>query len=298
MNNTVLYIITVLIWGSTWININYQLGEVAIEASIAYRFAIAAMLFFIICWFRCENLRYSLKQHIQLVAFGVCLFCLNFVFLYTAQQTVSSAITCITFSTIVFMNMLNSTFWFKTTISTRAYAGGMLGLTGITLMFWNDIKDFSLNDSVIVGVVLCLIGTTFASLGNMLSIANHRQAIALMPANAWGMSYGVIVMLLILWFKGESLSFSWTVPYISSLLYLSVFGSVIAFTCYLTLMNRMGANKASYANIMYPAVAVVLSTLFENFLWSFSTLTGLILVMLGNWVALYQPQKRKCNQIA
>lgn len=57
-----------------------------------------------------------------------------------------------------------------------------------------------------------------------------------------------------------------TIPLYDILLfYLAVFGSVIAFARYLTLLNSIGAHKASYASNMFPAVAVIISTIVEDF---------------------------------
>jgi drug/metabolite transporter (DMT)-like permease len=81
------------------------------------------------------------------------------------------------------------------------------------------------------------------------------------------------------------------VPYISSLLYLSLFGSVIAFGCYLTLLNNIGAHKASYSTIMFPAVAVVISTFVEGFVWDSYTFVGLSLMLLGNLLVLAKTKK-------
>ena len=44
--NLALYLLTVLIWGTTWIAIKLQLGVVAIPVSIFYRFALAGVLLF------------------------------------------------------------------------------------------------------------------------------------------------------------------------------------------------------------------------------------------------------------
>ncbi|MFT5003996.1 MAG: drug/metabolite transporter (DMT)-like permease, partial [Flavobacteriales bacterium] len=92
---------------------------------------------------------------------------------------------------------------------------------------------------------------------------------------------------------GQTFNFSFTVQYISSLLYLSIFGSVIAFGCYLTLLARIGAHKASYATIMFPAVAVVISSFVEGFTWDSYTFIGLGLMLAGNLVVLAKPSKPK-----
>ena len=293
MNNTLLYLITVIIWGSTWIAINYQLGEIAAEVSLVYRFGLAALFMFAYCRFKKLPLKFSAKQHVQLFAFGLTLFGFNYYLLYNAQTHINSALTSIAFSTLMMVNILNARVWFKTHISSQVYYGGALGLMGIVTLFWPQISNVHFGDSTLVGLGLCLIGVFFASTGNMISIKNQHDKMPVLPATAWGMMYGSIFMFVVAIVQGQSFNFSYTFEYISSLLYLSIFGSVIAFGCYLTLLARIGAHKASYATIMFPAVAVVISSFFEGFIWDSYTFIGLSLMLAGNLVVLARPDMLK-----
>ncbi|KGJ94351.1 DMT family transporter [Colwellia psychrerythraea] len=289
MNNTFLYVITVIIWGSTWIAINYQLGEVAAEVSIVYRFGLAALCMFAYCRYKKLPLTFAIKQHLQLFAFGLTLFGFNYYLLYSAQAHINSALTSIAFSTLMMVNILNARIWFKTHISSQVYYGGALGLLGIVTLFWPQIRSVHFGDSTLLGLGFCLIGVMFASTGNMISIKNQHDKIPVLPATAWGMMYGCIFMLLVALIQGQTFNFSYTFEYISSLLYLSIFGSVIAFGSYLTLLARIGAHKASYATIMFPAVAVVISSFVEGFIWDSYTFIGLSLMLAGNLVVLAKP---------
>jgi drug/metabolite transporter (DMT)-like permease len=293
MSNSFLYIVTVIIWGSTWIAINYQLGEVAAEVSIVYRFGLAAVCMFAYCRFKKLPLKFSAKQHVQLFAFGLTLFGCNYYLLYNAQIHINSALTSIAFSTLMIVNIINARLWFKTRISSQVYYGGALGLMGIVTLFWPQISNVSFGNSTLLGLGLCLIGVLFASTGNMISIKNQHNNMAVLPATAWGMLYGSSFMFVLALVQGQTFNFSFTVEYISSLLYLSIFGSVIAFGCYLTLLARIGAHKASYATIMFPAVAVVISSFVEGFTWDSYTFIGLGLMLAGNLVVLAKPRKRK-----
>ncbi|WP_281559489.1 DMT family transporter [Thalassomonas sp. RHCl1] len=297
MNNTVLYMLTVLIWGSTWIAINYQLGEVAPEASLVYRFGLAALVLFLFCRLKNLSLAFKLRHHAQLMIFGLCLFGVNYYFLYLAQQHINSALTCIGFSTMMIINILNARLWYKTKITKQVYYGAALGLFGIITLFWPQINDIDIGADTLLGLSLCLIGTVFASSGNMLSIKNQQMKLPVMQTNAWGMAYGTAFMAVLALVRGVEFNFSLTLPYVSSLLYLSIFGSVIAFGCYLTLLGRIGAHKASYATVMFPAVAVVISTFVEGFVWDLTTVTGFICIMLGNLVVL-SPSKQDAKDKA
>ena len=291
MSNNFLYGLTVLIWGSTWIAINYQLGDVAPEVSIFYRFFLAALIMFAYCRFKKLPLAFTAKQHAQLFAFGVCLFACNYYLLYNAQLYINSALTSIAFSTLMIVNIINARLWYKTRITSQVYYGGALGLVGIVTLFWPQINTVELSTSTLLGLGLCMIGVMFASTGNMISIKNNKNNMAVLPATAWGMLYGSLFILVVALVQGKEFNFSFTLPYISSLIYLSLFGSVIAFGCYLTLLKNIGAHKASYSTIMFPAVAVVISTFVEGFIWDIYTLSGLTLMLLGNLLVLAKPKK-------
>ena len=198
MNNTLLYVITVLIWGTTWIAINYQLGDVPPEASIVYRFGLAAILLFAYCRFKKLSLAFNRKQHLQFLFFGLMLFGCNYYFLYSAQQHINSALTSIAFSMIMFFNVINARIWFQTKITRQTYLGAFLGLMGIVVLFWPQINDTELGTETLLGLSLCFVGTLFASTGNMVSMKNKLMNLPMMQANAWGMFYGSIFMTILL----------------------------------------------------------------------------------------------------
>jgi drug/metabolite transporter (DMT)-like permease len=187
------------------------------------------------------------------------------------------------------INILNARIWFKTHISSQVYYGAALGLIGIVTLFWPQISNVNFGNTTLLGLGLCLIGVMFASTGNMLSIKNQHNNMPLLPTTAWGMLYGSALMFILALVQGQTFNFSYTIEYISSLLYLSIFGSVIAFGCYLTLLARIGAHKASYATIMFPAIAVVISSFVEGFIWDTFTFVGLTMMLAGNLVVLAKP---------
>lgn len=286
MNNIFLYIVTVLIWGSTWIAINYQLGDVSPAVSLSYRFSLAAGILFLFCKQQKIPLNFPIKLHIQFFAFGLTLFGCNYYLLYSAQQHINSALTCIGFSLIMVFNIINARIWYNTKITQQFYIGGFLGIVGITILFWPQVTNIYLGQQTLIGLGFCLLGTILASIGNMLSIRNQKKQAPLHAANAWGMFYGSMALGLWALFKGDAFILPMNVAYITSLLYLALFGSVIAFGCYLTLLNRIGAQKTSYANVMFPAIAVLISSLVENFQWSIFTAIGLSCIFIGNIIVL------------
>lgn len=292
MYNVMLYCVTVMIWGSTWIAINYQYGEVSESVSLVYRFGLASLLLFAYCFVRGLSLRFSLKAHLRFVLLAICLFAFNYYFLYLGQKHINSALSAIAFSTILLFNIVNSAWILKSPITSKVIAGAALGLTGIVTLFWPELQRTSFADVTFIGIGLCLIGTVFASFGNMTSIANQQAKLPIVQSNAWAMGYGAVIMCMLTLIQGESFTMDWRSEYVVSLLYLSVFGSVIAFGAYLSLLTRIGPQKTSYATILFPAVAVVISTFVEGFQWNLFVYIGLVLIVLGNVIILYPVKQR------
>jgi drug/metabolite transporter (DMT)-like permease len=286
MNNSILYTITVLIWGSTWLAIEYQLGVVEPEVSIAYRYAMAAVVLFAWCRFRGLSLRFGIKDHAYFVLLGLLLFCLNYIFAYRAQVYITSALAAIAFSTMLWMNIILSRIIFGTRVTLHVLAGALLGIVGIVVLFAPQIESIAVTDSMFFGSVLALGGALTASCGNMLSQSAQKRQLPVVQTNTWGMFYGAILTGTVALASGHAFNFDATFTYISSLAYLAIFGSVIAFGAYLTLLGRIGAHKAGYVTVMFPVVAVILSVTFEGMQLTGTIVTGTALVLLGNLLIL------------
>ncbi|MDJ0749603.1 MAG: EamA family transporter [Woeseiaceae bacterium] len=286
MSNTVLYALTVLIWGSTWLAIEYQLGVVEPEVSIVYRYVAASLILYIYCKIKGLSLSFKVQDHYLFAALGLLLFCLNYILTYRAQQHITSAMAAIVFSTMIWMNIVLARIVFGAKTTPRVLAGAFLGIVGIVVLFAPRIEVASLSDGVLFGSLLALVGAFSASCGNMVSQAAQKRALPVVEANTWGMFYGAVITAIVAVASGHEFTFDATFTYISSLVYLALFGSVVAFGAYLTLLGRIGAHKAGYAAVMFPVVALVLSMAFEGLSLDVTIVTGTSLVLLGNLLVL------------
>lgn len=286
MPNSLLYLITLLIWGSTWLAIKFQLGVVAPELSVAYRFSLAAALLFGYSVLRRLRLDFPLRVHLSIALQGFFLFSLNYILVYFAEEHLSSGLVAIVFSLIVVMNTLFSALFLKTRIRWQVILGGMVGIGGLALVFWPELMEFSLTGKRALGLVYAFGGTISASIGNIISAQNQRREIPIVQTNMFGMAYGAGFMFILAFMKSAPLGFEWTAEYMVSLLYLALFGSVIAFGSYLTLLGRIGPGRSAYVTVLFPVVALVLSTIFEDLSWNSLALLGVSLIIAGNVLAL------------
>ena len=282
LSNTTLYALTVLIWGSTFFAIEFQLGAVAPEVSVVYRFSGAALLLFAWCYFRGLALRFPLRHHLWFMMLGVLLFGINYILTYKSQVYITSALAAITFSTMLWMNLLNARLFFGVKARRSVLLGAALGAIGMIFLFAPQVTAVSFSDSVFLGSCLVVLAALSASFGNMVSQAIQKADVPVVQMNAWGMFYGALFMGVAALVSGHEFTFEWSASYVASLAYLTVFGSIVAFGAYLTLVGRIGAHKAGYAMVMFPAVAMLLSILFEGMEITPSIVIGALLVLVGN----------------
>ncbi len=286
MNNSVLYGLTVLIWGSTWFAIELQLGVVAPEVSLVYRYGAASLLLFAWSRFRGLRLRFAVRDHAWFILLGTLLFGINYIVAYRAQIHITSALTAIAFSSMVWMNIINSRLFFGVKAGRGVLFGALFGAIGMFYLFAPQISEVSFDDTVFYGFFLAVLSALIASFGNMVSQTTQKAKLPVVQTNAWGMFYGAVITGVIAIANGHAFVFEWTVAYVGSLAYLTVFGSIVAFGAYLTLLGRIGAHKAGYAMVMFPVVALVLSTLFEGLEVDTTTVIGTLFVLAGNLFVL------------
>ncbi len=289
MKDFLLYAVTVMIWGSSWLAIKYQLGVVAPGISLLYRIALAAAMLVAFCLMTRRNLRFTLKEHGFIALQGLFLFSTNYFLIYLGSQYLTSGLVAVAFSTVVVMNILLGALLFRMPIRPRVACGAAVGIGGIVLIFWPEVAAFDLARDGSLGLALTIAGTLSASLGMLVSGRNQKHGLPVVQSNAIGMTYGAGLLALAALFSGSSFDFDPSPLYIGSLLFLVVFATVIGFWSYLTLLGRIGADRAAYASVLFPIIALGLSTAFEEFEWTPAAGIGLALVLAGNALVLIRP---------
>lgn len=190
MLNAVLFIICVLIWGSTWYAIKFQFGIVPIEWSVAYRFFLAAILLLGWCIITRRRLRFSWSDHAVFAGLGALLFCLNYVLLYWGTSYLTSGLVAVIFSMMSLANQVNGALLLRIRIEPKVLVGALCGLSGLGLIFAPEFAKISGNDGLVAGIVLCLLGTLSASFGNTLAATERGKNFPLFAFNGYAMLYG------------------------------------------------------------------------------------------------------------
>ncbi|CAM2151194.1 Threonine/homoserine efflux transporter RhtA [Pararobbsia alpina] len=284
--NALLYGVTVLIWGTTWLAIKWQLGVVPPPVSIAYRFGLASIVLFATLLVMRRRVWPPRAAWPYLFAQGLALFCCNFLCFYYAERTVPSGMVAVIFSIAPILNSVNGKLFLGRRLQPSVVLGSFVGLAGIFCLFLPELtRAMPGQGGSMFGLAVALLGTLCFSTGSLLS--SRMQAIGLHPllTNSWAMLIGAAILAVGSAVAGLSFVPEPSVRYVGALLYLAVPGSVIGFTAYLMLVGRIGPERAAYCTVLFPIVALTVSTIFEGYRWTALAAAGIVLILLGNVIA-------------
>lgn len=299
MPSTLLFIIASLIWGSTFYAITQQLGEVAPAVSVVYRFALAALCLFVWCAVRGDRLLLSWRAQAWLVLQGFCTFALSYVCTYSSEQYVVSALVAVLFALMVIWSPLLERFFYKKPLSGRIWGAAFISITGVILLFFPALKEnweethSGHATHFLLGLGLALTATLASTFGNLAVIQVRKHSENVLLTMAWAMTWGSLLVAIFVLATGQN----WRVPtsasYWISLLYLSLFGSVVAFACYFTLIHRIGAQKTVFIGVITPIISVLLSIQLEDYQPGVIEWMGMLLCLGGVVWALRDKQSGK-----
>ncbi len=292
MPTLALYAICTLIWGSTWIAITFQLGQVAPVMSVAWRFCAASLLLIAICLARRERLRYGWREHRALLLQGLLMYSAGYVCVYEAESRVLSGLVAVAYSASPLVNMLCARLMHGTPLSRRVALGGSFGIAGVALIFTPELARLRASPTALAGIALAVTAVTVQAMASAVAARNVGRGIAIWPALAWGMTYGALGCVTWVLVSGTPVAFDFGWRYIAAMAWLTIFGSIVAFGCYLTLLARIGIGRAGYIGVMVPIIALVISAAFEGYRWTPSTWAGIALAVTGNFVALGRLRRR------
>ncbi len=286
-----LYAAVIVAWGFSWIAMHYQVGVVEPEISVVWRFLLASPMMFTLAFARGEQLRFPLQDHLALLGLGIALFCTNFALFYHGAKWITSGLLAVIFSLASVINVWLGALVLGAAVDRRVVLGGVLGFCGVAAMFYPQIAGTRLDPHVLLGLALCIGGTLSFCLGNMISARLQRRRLPVLAASAWAMLYGAAALALFARLRGLPFIIEPTLPYLAGLLYLALVASVVAFACYLTLLGRIGVDRAAYVTVMLPVVALAVSTALEGYRWSIPAALGLAAVLAGNLLVLRSPRR-------
>ena len=278
-----LYSMVVFGWSTSWLPLKWQLGVVAPEVSLLWRFVIAATVMFVISIYLRQSLMFHWRTHLRLALLGLCIFSTNFAFFYHGGKGVASGLLAVVFSSASLVNVLMTAVLGRSRPRIAHLLAAMVGLTGVVCLFWPELQ---LSNTALTSLALCLIGTLFFCTGNMVSAACQKRGIPVLASASWGMLYGACYLALFSFISNHEFIIEPTAKYVLGLVWLALVSSVMTFAAYLSLIGRIGPSRAGYATVIFPVFALLISTVFESYTWSSLAFIGLGLVIFGNVIML------------
>lgn len=286
-----LYATVVLLWGAAWLPLRLQLGVVSPEVSAVWRFALGGIVMFVWLLWSGERIRFSLSDHLRFAILGATLCSFNFLFAYYAGYHINAGLLAVMFSLTAVINPFYSALLGRGGLNLCVVIGALLGVTGIALLFGPEIVHADGQARTLLGLLLAFLATFTFATGNMFSAAYQSRGLPVLSANTWAVLYGTGFMVLVALVRGQPFIIEWSARYILSILWMAIPATVIGFFAYVTLIGRIGPGRTGYTTVLMPVVALVLSTIFENYSWTLYAFAGVAMVLIGNVIVLSAPAK-------
>lgn len=287
-----LFAVAVLIWGTTWHAILYQIEALPPETGVALRFSLAAAVVLALAAWRGDRLRFPWRVHGHFALQGIFMYGLAYVCVYHAERHVPSGLVAVGYSASPLIAGLAARALWRTPVSRSFLAGGLLGVAGVALIFAPEIAQVDARPTAGLGLLFTVAAVVLSAVGALAASRNAGQGLPFWPAMGWGLAWGAGAAVLIALASHPLPAALPTAPsWWLSLAYLSVAGTVVAFAAFLTLQHRLGVGQASTVGVMTPVVALVVSTVFEGYRPGLATLGGAVLTVAGNVLMLRPPAK-------
>jgi drug/metabolite transporter (DMT)-like permease len=264
----------------------FQIGQVAPAASLTYRYFGAGLILLVGAWVAGKRVRLTPAEHLWCAGQGALMFSFSYWLTYEAAAHLTTGIIALMFSATSAVTMMLNALVQRALPEPRAMLGAGLGVAGIAFVFWPEIANVALNGPEVHAGLMVGLSVLLFSAGGLVGARNQARGMPRFATLGWAMNYGALVMAALTLASGERFGFEWTLPYIASLLYLTVLGSAAIFVLYFTVIERIGAEKASYAAVMFPLVALGVSTVAEDYHWPALALIGVPLALAGNALVL------------
>jgi drug/metabolite transporter (DMT)-like permease len=281
-----LFAVAVAVWGTTWHAIVYQIAHATPEFGVAMRFALAGAIALGLAAWRGERLRFGTAAHLRFAAQGIFMYSLSYLCVYHAERHVPSGLVAVGYSASPLLMGLGSRLLWGTPFGPRFALGGALGICGVSMIFWPEVARAGAGGETALGALFTAGAVGLSAVGALVASRNGDAGLPFWPALGYGMLYSAITSWGAVLLQGQPVAWPAAASWWLSLAYLAVAGSVIAFACFLTLQQRLGAGPASTVGVATTVIALAVSTLLEGYRPGAVAVAGAVLTLTGNALCL------------
>ncbi len=284
------FLLTGTIWGSTWYVITGQIDGVPAAWSVAYRFALATPAMFVVAALMKRRLILTRGEHALAIGVGLAQFCANFLFVYHAELYITSGIVALMFGLLMVPNALLARAFLGEKLQAGFLLGSLVAISGVAMLLVHEWLTAPVagprGDNVGLGIALAVLAMLAASVANVVQANKVGRAVPMVSLLAWAMLYGTLIDFGFAALTAGPPPIPSGGNYWIGMAYLALIGSVVTFPLHYNLVREIGAGRTAYNGIVTVIVAMLLSTLFEDYRWTALTLTGMGLALLGMVLAL------------
>ena len=281
------FMVTSLIWGSTWLVIRDQLGTVPPTWSVAYRMIVAAIAMFILAIVMRQPVKIDRPMVGWTILLGVMQFGMNYNFVYAAEHYITSGLVAVVFALLIVPNAVLAKYWLGRSISGAFILGSAIACVGVGLLMLQEYRAAPMGGTdALIGLFLVICAVATASVSNVLQVTPKVARYPTITILAWSMLWASLANAAFAFVMDGPPVIDMRPGYIGGVLYLSIIGSVVTFPLYFRLIRDIGPGKAAYTGVVIPVFAMILSTIFEGYVWSTLAMAGGALVVVGLVVAM------------
>jgi drug/metabolite transporter (DMT)-like permease len=282
-----------LVWGSTWLAIKFGLHDIPPLTAATARFALAGVCMSLIVpvWAKREG--GDKPPALVTWTYGLFQFAFNFALVYIGETMIPSGLVAVLWSVFpIFVALGGHFITRKERLSASKWFGIAVSFVGVVSLF---ATDFAAIDSRAVGMgLLILLAPLTVSFSTLLTKERASGASSLI-LNRDAIWIGTAVLGVGAFVFESPLDVTWTLPAVLGVLYLSLIGTVFAFSAYMWLLRYVPAYRLSLVSFVVPVVALLLGATLGDEPLGLHTWLGTALVLGGVGLAKDRPSASKAT---
>jgi drug/metabolite transporter (DMT)-like permease len=277
MKTTLTFAMLCLIWGSTWMAIKIGLTDAPPLSGVSVRFALAVLILYTVVRIKRYSLPERFGSKLKLAYPGLYIYSGSYALIYLAEQHISSALTAVLFASFPLFVAFLSIWMLQTErLNSAGWLGLALGFAGVVLISYDSFQS---SPHLFTGTLLALGGSFSAAYGILIQ-KKHFSRENVLVATFIQMTLGLLPLVALSFAFDQWANFFVTAASIGSILYLAIFGTVIAFVGYYWLLSHTKAITVSLIAFFTPVIAILIGILFGESL-AIRTVAGAVMILAG-----------------